>query len=402
MIYGDFLPTGFGRIVQNVARHLNNTSKYDLIGACVQWDGILPLPQPMPFHVCALNGRDMGQGPAGFAQVIANVVAAARPDVLISAQDFPYHDALRQAPIDWSVLGHIVITPIDGVPVDVRWASVAPEFDTLFTISEFGVQALHQQGVKAQLCAPGVDINEFHRLPDDQRQALRTQLNIPPDAFVVGVMAMNQGRKDFPSMVAAFAEAFRSTPNAYLYLDCEAVSPVGWDIPNMLLAPNGLDSARVRYRSDAFKVGMGDLNARYNLLDLHMVIAHREGYGLPHGEALATGCPTIAIDYCSGREIVGDNQRGWLIPAHTPHAHAYGTWGGALDYWPDMPAFIAALREAYDDPVTRQYRGAQGATWVRNERTWHRAGVAIEHALDELIARRGHEFALKYQQKVGE
>lgn len=403
LVFGDFLPTGFGRITRRAALHLHQAG-YEVIGACVQWDGILPLPQPVPFHVCALNGRDGGQGPVGFAGVIAPIIAAAQPDVLLSVQDFPYHEALRHAPIDWSVLAHLAITPLDGVPIDARWLRVAPQFDALLTISEFGVAAFKEHGIRADLCPPGVDPREFHRLPDPQRAALRDQLGLPRDAFVVGVMAMNQGRKDFPTMIAAFADAFRDVPEAYLYLDCEATSPVGWDIPHMLLAPNRLDPARVRFRADARRAGIGDLNARYNLLDLHMVIAHREGYGLPHGEALATGCPTVAIDYCSGREIVGktgtNDARGWLIPARPAHPGAFGTWGGALDYWADRLALVNALREAYDQPAERLARGARGAAWARDERPWSRAADAVLAALDRVLIARGPDLDAKYTEPV--
>ena len=185
LLYGDFIPTGFGRICRAVGMHLNNL-KYDMAGACLQWDGILPLqPTPMPFHVCALNGRDMGQGPAGLANVIANVVNAYRPDVLISVQDFPYHEALRAAPIDWSVMAHIAITPVDGEPIAEHWIDFVPQLDGFMTISEFGVQAFRKRGVKAELCPPGVDLGEFNRLDDPARAVLRDRMGIPRDAFVV-------------------------------------------------------------------------------------------------------------------------------------------------------------------------------------------------------------------------
>jgi glycosyltransferase involved in cell wall biosynthesis len=390
LLYGDFLPTGFGRIVRHVAQHLSNLNQYHLMGACVQWDGILPLPPaPMPFHVCALNGRDQGQGAMGYAQVIAQVAGAMKPDVIISVQDFPYHEMLRAAPIDWSVTGHIAITPIDGVPIAHHWLDIASQFDGMMTISEFGVEALRQAGVRAMLCPPGVDTGEFTRLADGHRIELRQKMGIASNAFVVGVMAMNQGRKDFPSMIAAFAEAYRDIPEAILYLDCDATSPMGWDVINMLAKPCRLDASRIKFRADAIKAGVQLLNDRYNLLDLHMVIAHREGYGLPHGEAMATGCPSVAIDYCSGREIIGDNTRGWLVPALAPHAHNYGTWGGAVDKWPDLTKLIAALREAYEQPVERQVRGERGMHWARHERDWTRAGTAVQNMLEQVLAKRG-------------
>lgn len=387
LIFGDFIPTGFGRICRAAGLHLNN--RFDLAGACVQWDGILPIqPTPMPFHVCALNGRDQGQGPMGFAQVMANVISAYQPDVLISVQDFPYHQALRMARIDWSVLAHIVITPVDGIPIAQPWLDSVAQFNAFMTISEFGVNAFREQGIRAELLPPGVDTAEFHRLDDPTRAALREKLAIPREAFVVGVMAMNQGRKDFPSMIRAFAEAFRDVPEAYLYLDCEPASPMGWDIPGTILKGNALDPARVRFRNDAVQAGLIALNERYNLLDVHMVIAHREGYGLPHGEAMATGIPSISMDYCSGREIIGANARGWLIPGAPVHPGTFGTWGGALDYWVEMDALTAALRESYEKPAERMARGARALEWVQTERTWRRAGEALERVIDRVLVKR--------------
>lgn len=388
LIYGDFLPTGFGRICRALGLYLQRNG-YDVRGACVQWDGLLrEVVGNIPFEIAPLNGRDNGQGPAGFARVMSNIIAATKPDVLISVQDFPYHEALRATPIDWSVVGHIAITPVDGVPIADHWAKLVPQFDAFMTISQFGVDAFHAAGMDAYLCPPGADTSEFSRLPDDQRAQLRERLNIPPGAFVAGVMAMNQGRKDFPSMIAGFAQALRHKQDAYLYLDCEPVSPMGWDIPNMLLKRNGIDPAKVRFRGDAVSAGLESLNERYNLLDVHMVLAHREGYGLPHGEAMATGCPSITNDYCSGQEIMGDNERGWLIPAAPPHPAAYGTWGGAVDVWPDMAMLIAALRDAYDKPAERLARGARGHEWVTNDRTWDHASRAVEAQLKRVLADR--------------
>jgi glycosyltransferase involved in cell wall biosynthesis len=398
-IYGDFRPTGFGRINTGVGKYLHSTSKYELRGACIQWDGIMSEAMPpMPFEISPLNGRDQGQGAAGYAQVVANIINAWRPDVLVSTQDFPYHEALRAAPIDWSVMAHIVITPIDGVPVAPHWLGLIPQLDGFMTISEFGVKALRDAGHRADLCPPGVDTGEFSRLDDPTRAALRDKLGIPHDGFVAGVVAMNQGRKDFPSMIRGFAEAFRDVPEAYLYLDCDPVSPMGWHIPDTLLRNNGLDPVRVRFRADAMKAGIVLLNERYNLLDLHMVLAHREGYGLPHGEAMATGCPSVSNDYCSGPELIGKNERGWLIPSAPPHPGAYGTWGGAMDVWPDMGALTTALREAYEKPAERLARGERGLEWVKAERTWERSGQAVDRVLGRVLTRRAPDLAKKHEQ----
>jgi len=384
LIFGDFIPTGFGRICRAAAVHLQRNG-HEVMGACIQYDGLLPLG--LPFHVAALNGRDQGAALTG-------IWGAYQPDVVLSVQDFPYHIMARHATgIDWSTTAHVVITPVDGAPIYSEWVNAAAAFDALLTISEFGVKTFREQGRTVGLCPPGVDSREFHRLDDAQRAELRGKLNIPADAFVVGVMAMNQGRKDFPSMVQGFQRAFVDVPNAYLYLDCDRTSPAGWDIPKQLAAVEGLDVGRVRYREDAQRAGLLALNDRYNLLDVHMVLAHREGFGLPHVEAMATGCPTVATDYCSGREIVGDDERGALVKARPG---TLGTWGGARDYYADMDDLTAKLRLLYDQPEERAARGARAMAWARG-RTWEHAAMAVQSAVEEVVTRRAADLERKRQ-----
>jgi glycosyltransferase involved in cell wall biosynthesis len=259
------------------------------------------------------------------------------------------------------------------------------------TISQFGVEAFRRAGLNVGWCPPGVDTNEFRRLGDNERAALRERLGIPGDAFVLGVMAMNQGRKDFPAMVRGFHEAFMDVPNAYLYLDCEKVSPAGWDIPKQLVGEIGVDPARVRYREDALRARLVSLNERYNLLDVHMVLAHREGFGLPHLEAMATGIPSVAIDYCSGRELIGDDERGALIRAVPGEL---GTWGGAQDYNADPADLRTKLRYLYEHPEERRARGARALEWSQ-ERTWERAALAVQKELELVLTRRASDLERK-------
>lgn len=387
LIYGDLIPTGFGRICRAVGVHLARRG-HEVMGACIQYDGLLPLG--LPFHVGALAGKDHGQAVTGMC-------TAYQPDLVLSVQDFPYHIMLRHATgIDWSTTAHVVITPVDGAPIYRDWLDMVPQFDRLLTISEFGVETFRKAGQNVGLCPPGVDVGEFHRLDDETRGALRDKMGIPRDAFVLGVMAMNQGRKDFPAMVKGFWDAFVDVPNAYLYLDCEKVSPAGWDIPKQLVIAGGVDPTRVRYREDAAKVGLMDLNERYNLLDLHMVLAHREGFGLPHVEAMATGIPSVAIDYCSGREVISDDERGALIKA-TPEA--FGTWGGAMDYNADPHDLATKLRYLYDHPEERKARGERALEWAKG-RTWDKAAQAVEDALVTVLQKRAPDLARKREKPV--
>ncbi|MFA6044745.1 MAG: glycosyltransferase family 4 protein [Phycisphaerales bacterium] len=374
-IFGDFIPTGFGRILRAAGTHLAQRG-HEVMGACIQYDGLLPLG--LPFWVSSLQGKDHGRA-------VTDLVATIKPDVVLVGQDFPYLEMVRFATgIDWSVTAFVGLTPIDGTPVDRRWLTAARSFDALMTISEFGVQALKDAGVRASLCPPGVDMAEFHRLPDDQRAALRDRLMLPREAFVVGMMAMNQGRKDFPGLIEGWWRALKDIPDAFLYLDCDKASPAGWDIPAQLVEALGVDPARIRYREDAVRAGMMGLNERYNLLDLHGVIAHREGYGLPHTEAAATGCPTMANDYCSGREVTGGGAHGLLIKAAPARM---GTWGGARDFNADLDDLAAQIRWAYEHPAELRAMSERASQWAKT-RPWNAASEAIERAILDALAKR--------------
>jgi glycosyltransferase involved in cell wall biosynthesis len=381
LLYGDVaVPTGFGRIGQAVGPALQARG-YHVMGACHQYDGLLPHNQS--FWIAALQGKDE-------MQALSGIVAAYQPDLILSLQDFPYHEGLRHAAaIDWSTTAHVVITPVDGVPIAQNWVRLVDQFDGFMTISEFGVEAFRNEGKRAVLCPPGVDMTTFKRLSDDERAALRAKLGIPPDAFVVGVMAMNQGRKGFPTMLEGFAQAFKDVPGARLLLDCDKVSIAGWDLPQHIISRVDIDPAKVLFREDAMRAGVLDLNDRYNLLDAHMVLAHREGFGLPHVEAMATGIPSVALDYCSGREIIGDDARGVLIKAHKSEM---GTWGGAWDYNADMEHLAERLRWLYDHPAERAAMGARALAFAKT-RTWDKATTAVLDVVAAALDKRKDDIA---------
>jgi len=381
LLIGDVaLPTGFGRILQRIGLHLHRAG-HTVAGICLQYDGLLP--HTLPFHVAGVNGRDVWQA-------IGGIVNTFQPNIIISGQDLPYHVTLRHLPsIDWSTIAHIVLTPVDGVPINNEWIKGIAGADGLLTISEFGVEGFRKQGKTAVLCPPGVDLNEFNRLPDEKRAELRGKVGIPADAFVVGMFAMNQGRKDFSGAIEGFAKAFPDVPNTYLWLDCEEVSPGGWDIVNWLLVPNGVPLERVRFRKDGTRQGLS-LNDRYNLLDTHMVISHREGFGLPLIESMAMHIPSVAIDYCSGPEIVGRNsERGALIKAAPGRL---GTWGGARDFNADTNDLATQLRTLYDHPIERMARGEAAYTWVKDTRSWDRTDAAVDDMIRQIAEARGADF----------
>lgn len=368
------VPTGYGRIADEVYTRLARRG-HEVMAASLAYDGLLPPQydgQQLPYWVAALAGRS-------WVDETVKLIRAFQPDIVHITQDFPYAEALRHAPVDWSRHAFMLTTPVDGAPIYPRWLQLLDLADGALTISQFGVAAFRAAGYRVGLCRPGVDPNRFYRMTDDLRRSLRGRLDLPAEAFVLGVMCMNQGRKAISLMLRGFFTFAADKPDARCLLDMDAVSAAGWDIP-ALCEQFGWDASKLIFRADAVRAGLTDLPMRYNLLDAHAVISHREGYGLPLAESMACGVATLALDYCSGPEIVGDG-RGVLVK--TIDYGVPGTWGGAEDRFPDLADFSARLERLHADPAWRESVARAGMAWARTQ-TWDSAADAVQRVVDSI------------------
>jgi glycosyltransferase involved in cell wall biosynthesis len=385
--FGDLVqPSGFGRIGNEVTRRLKARG-YDVLGAGMLYSG---WPHDLPFHVFPLT-------PAEMWNTVVSIWAQWQPDIIVSCQDFPYHQTLFHAcRIDFSRTKWVWITPIDGTPIHPEWLKLADLSDGQMVISRFGVEALRQAGKRVALCHPGVDTTEFYPAEADEKQALRAKTKaekasaplLAPGDYVTGVMCMNQGRKAIAPMIEAWAEFARDKPEARLYLDMDKSSPAGWDIPNLLAQMGWTDDEkkRVIYREDLMKADgptFAPLRNRYALLDAHMVISHREGFGLPLLESMACRLPTLALDWCSGTEIVGEG-RGVLV-RRLPYME-HGTWGGARDAFPDLAHLVTSLNYLYGAPEAAAAIARAGYEWAVKQ-TWDVAADQVETVIQAALAR---------------
>lgn len=379
----DPIPSGFGRISHHINAHAF-ARQWDVFALSLAYDGLMPPVfegQPVPYHVASLQGKPDWPNHA------INVINVWQPDIVLVIQDFPYGVQIFNAPLDWSVKGRVLITPVDGVPIHPDWLRTLDNTDAAMTISSYGVEAFRKAGHSVGLCRPGVDLDTFYPLSADERLTLRNRLGIAPSAFVFGTMCQNQGRKAIPLMLRAFFRFAQDKPDARYLLDMEKTSPAGWDIPNLCVQQNW-DASKLIYREDCQRAGVTTLNERYNALDAHAVISHREGYGLPLVEAMAAGVVSMAMDYCSGTEICGDG-RGVLVP--TTGYGRPGTWGGAEDFDPDLDYLVEALENLAQRPLERARIAETGKTWARLH-TWQNSAdsalTVLTDVYEQVKARR--------------
>lgn len=372
------VPSGYGRIADCIATRLHKRG-YQIFAASLAYDGLLP-PQydgaPLPYWVAAMAGKP------NWPEYAAALINSVNPDVVWICQDAPYTEAVRNLPLDWSRFKLIMTCAVDGTPVYPQWLKTARKADAVLSISQFGVDALKKQGVEAKLLRPGIDPDRFFKMPDTDRAALRAKLGVT-DGFIVGMVAQNQGRKDIPSVVRGFYQFASDKPDARLLLDMERTSPAGWDIPGMICEPNGYDVSKIIFRDDCIRLGVTDLRERYNVMDAHTVLAHREGYGIPLVEAQACGVVSLAMDYTSGTEICGDGKGVLVKPLPFEQI---STWGGAIDRFADVDDFAAQLQMLYDEPERRKLIAKAGMEWSRAH-TWDGATDVAMQTIERVMSR---------------
>ena len=244
-----------------------------------------------------------------------------------------------------------VWTPVDHQPCPPNVAAALKQAQARsIAMSRFGEKMLQDEGLDPVYVPHGVDTNVFR--PAANKAEIRKALNIPESAFVVGMVANNQGhlppRKAFPQAIMAFAEFRKQHPDSLLYFHTEVTGARGqgpymgvnvldlcdrWDVPPSAVAfTNQLELE--------LGINAGWMNALYNSFDVLLSPSYGEGFGVPIIEAQACGVPVIVTNWTSMPELCGS---GWIIEGE-PY---WDTNHDAFFKSPLVGDIIEALRQAY-------------------------------------------------------
>lgn len=237
-------------------------------------------------------------------------------------------------------------TPIDHNPIMPRtldWFHRSGA--TPLAMAEFGVEIMRDAGLDPLYVPHGYDPEVFTPLGD--RAEVRELLGLPKDAFIVGMVAANQGfpsRKGFCQAIQAFAQLKENIPEAVLYLHTLMEPDDG---ENLYAMCNSLGV--VPMVSDQYKYATGTpavyVAALLNCFDVLLNPAWGEGFGLTMLEAQACGTPVIGTNFSATPEVAPAAVGNWLVPGQ-------GVWTG-FDSWqkePNVEAITWALERAYGEP----------------------------------------------------
>jgi len=242
-------------------------------------------------------------------------------------------------------------------PVD-EWPPPPAVLNTLkhekvqpIAMSRFGENWLKKAELDPLYVPHGVDTDVFYPYPEEERRAAREVLEMPEDAFVVGMVGANRGwshhapRKSFPQAFDAFSEFARRHKDVYLYCHTEA-QPGGAGIDLVLLARAlGIPDERLAFPPDvAWQLHVMDdrfVAGVMNACDVLLNPSMSEGFGIPIIEAQACGVPVIASDHSSMPELTAS---GWLVSGDK-------WWDGsqmAFAHMPSVASILERLEEAYE------------------------------------------------------
>jgi glycosyltransferase involved in cell wall biosynthesis len=179
------------------------------------------------------------------------------------------------------------------------------------------IQTLRALGIPADRIfelGNGIDLSRFSSLhAATARQEVRAELELSPDAIVVGAVGRLVREKGYPELFTAWEGFAANHPAAVLVV----AGPE---------EPEKADAIAPELRARAERCGIRFLGMRrdvdrlYHALDVYVLASHREGYPRSAMEASACGLPIVATNIRGCRQVVEDGTTGILVPPRDPIA----------------------------------------------------------------------------------
>lgn len=240
-------------------------------------------------------------------------------------------------PLDPGILSQlknfIPYVPVDKDPLPPMVGEKLKFAYKIISFSKFGHKVLENSGFYSNLILEGTDTEIFRPM---DRVMCRTELKIPQNVFIFGMVAANKEnppRKGFQEAIQAFKLFQDKHPEACLLIHTQQPGPGGFPIMEFakhigvnMRGMLYLEPYRAIYGSDS-KVVAKEMNA-INVL-LHP--SQTEGFGLTVIEAAACGIPAIVTNTTSMPEMIIDGVTGEICKADVRRFTNDLSWVEAAD-----------------------------------------------------------------------
>jgi glycosyltransferase involved in cell wall biosynthesis len=193
------------------------------------------------------------------------------------------------------------------------------------------------------------------------RAAARARLDLPADAFVVGVVARLTAQKAHHVLLQAFADLRTTHPRARLVV--VGSGPREQELRDLATGLGVADGVLFT----GLRRDVADLRPAFDVACLSSV---HEGVPVAVLEAMAVGTPVVATDCGALRDLVGSGEHGYLVPVG------------------DAGALADRLRALADDPALRRRLGAAARARVSDRFRLEHTARGYEALLEELVGKR--------------
>jgi glycosyltransferase involved in cell wall biosynthesis len=211
---------------------------------------------------------------------------------------------------------HYVPLDIDALPSFARKVATgyANLCDRVLAPSESIAGILRERGVESDISVvpTGVDLDTF---ADGDGAAFREKLGLPEDATLLTFVGRIAPEKNVRFLAAAVAEAMSRREDAHLL--AVGSGPAQGDMQEEL------ERRGVAGRAHFPGVCEGaELVDAYHATDAFVFASKTETQGVVLVEAMAAGCPVVALDAPGVREVVRDGENGYLLEQEDAGAFA--------------------------------------------------------------------------------
>jgi glycosyltransferase involved in cell wall biosynthesis len=257
------------------------------------------------------------------------------PLVIYTAHGFYFHEHMPS----WQYRLFVMLERIAG-----RWT------DLLFTQSEEDARTAVAEGIvssnRVLAIGNGVNATRFDPLRVAASEAIRDELGIPFDAYVIGMIGRQVREKGFVELLQAASEIAEKYPQAWFLV-------VGQRLPSdhAVGVEGELAAARALLRERLVTPGpRGDIPELLGAMDLFCLPSWREGMPRTIIEAMMMAKPVLATDIRGSREEVVSEETGVLVPVRSPERLAI-----AMRRFLEAPAWGVSLGLAGRQRALRLY-----------------------------------------------
>jgi glycosyltransferase involved in cell wall biosynthesis len=423
-----YLSSGYATYAKEILTRLFKTNKYEIAEFASY--GLIGDHRdkyiPWKYYPNAIHAQDPRQAEYNSAgdNVFGKwrfdrVVLDFQPDIVFDIRDF-WMNAYQKYSSLRPYFRWLVMPTVDSYPQQEEWLDVYMNADGVLSYTDWGGNVLNQQTNNNinyfGSAPPGVDLEAFKPLDKD---TIRKQLGINPQAKIIGTVMRNQKRKLLPDLfysLRLLLDAYEQTDpenGKDLYLYVHTTYPdAGWNIPALLKENSVAKRVLFTYickncrkthahtfnhvikhcpfckkKTAVFPsvtdgVSTSQLGEIYNSFDLYIQYAICEGFGMPQVEAGACGVPIASVDYSAMSDIVR-NLDGFVIP---PDRFFKELETEAYRCYPNNGILIKTVLDFFKlSPEQRLEKSSQTRKLTEDQYTWDKTALAWENVFDEAM-----------------